>query len=94
MPMCCNEREQSSVQIVEHGILQVLTSLKQRLSANGTHELGLHAVPGTAQNPADQRYKIEDATAAEASGIREMTRAQRVRMQVGNELAQYRDNPS
>ena len=44
------------------------------------------------QPPAD--YKIEDATAAEASGIREMTRAQRVRMQVGNELAQYRDNPS
>ena len=105
--MLLNEQKQSPVQIAEHGVWQMLAGFGQGLGADGAHQFGLiaqhgeeaiqfglHAGSTAAEKPTDQRDEIEHATPAEMPWISQMARAQLVRMQVRDELAQYRDNPS
>jgi hypothetical protein len=100
-----NERKQSRIQVVEDEMRQMLAGLGQSLSADSANEFGLiaqhgeeavefglHAGASAAEKPAGQRDEVENASTAEMPGIAEMTQC--VRMQVGDELGQDRDNPS
>lgn len=87
------------------GLLKA-ASLGPGPDADGVHEFGLilqrgeeavefslHTSARAAVKPADQGNNVGDA-ATEVPGISKMTRTQRIRMQVGDEPGQDRDNPS